>query len=99
MLLSATSKDELEAVAKSIGIVFSTFIVNGMVWPIEGQPTYLQYFSTAMPSTIPIESMNNIVFKGWGISNYNVYKGYIVSFGYSCLFIVISILKMESESK
>lgn len=97
--LSTICKTEFTAIFAAMGIMLPLIVLTGSVWPLEGMPIYLKYISYALPPTIPIESLDNIVFRGWDISNFNVYKGYLTAGGYFCLFTVLSAIGLKFEKK
>ena len=47
---------------------------------MQGQPVFVQYFGYCLPLAIPAVSVRNIVVKGFGITHYTVYGGFIVLF-------------------
>lgn len=99
ILISVFSQNEIDAIFAALGISLPFFMLSGFFWPLEGMPVYLRYFSYALPPTVPTESLNNIVFRGWGISNFAVYKGLLVSSGYVCVLTILSILGLKFEKK
>lgn len=50
----------------------------GIIWPFEGMPIYLQYFSRFFPIYYPIQTLRNLIFKGRSICETEVYFGFIV---------------------
>lgn len=82
-----------------MGITFPLIFLSGYFWPLEGMPTYLRYFAYITPATYSVESLNNIVFKGWSISHFEVYKGFLTSSGFTLFFTILSILCIKYEKK
>lgn len=66
-----------------------------MIWPIQGFPDILQYFSTCLPFTLPALSVNDIIAKGFGIKDSSVIKGFGISVTWMivCLFLALKTLK------
>ena len=44
-----------------------------------GMPFYLRTISYSMPMTYPIESLRCIFSKGWGVNEFDVYAGIVIS--------------------
>lgn len=99
MLISLTSTGEVQATFVAMGILLPLFVLTGCAWPLEAQPTLLQHISYALPATLPIESLNCVIFRGWGISNFHVYKGFLSSAGYFLLFTVLNVIGLKFEKK
>lgn len=60
------------------GTFYPMIILCGLLWPLEGMPYILRKFALVLPFTIPTISVRNIMSKGWSITHYQVYIGYIV---------------------
>lgn len=97
ILISSISKDV--AFSSMICVcVFAVYLTaGGVYWPIENSPYVLQWFSTLLPSTVPVNSMRNIMFRGWGIHYFQVYIGFIVTYIWLFIFIVVSVLALKTN--
>lgn len=82
MLISALCRKTITATMIAIGTLFFIIIVSGVFWPVESMPLWIQWFSLAQPSTIPIESLRSILSRGWGWTHYGVLKGFAVTFAW-----------------
>ena len=73
ILFSNLISDELIALLFIIWL-FVISLTIGVFWPIENMPQYLQFASKFYPTTLPIISMRNIMYRGWGIDYFEVYS-------------------------
>jgi ABC-type polysaccharide/polyol phosphate export permease len=62
----------------------STYFI-GILWPIEGMPLVMQYFTYLLPCTLATESIRSIISRGWGFTHFRVWPG----FANSIIWIVI----------
>jgi ABC-type multidrug transport system permease subunit len=75
--------DELNsAIHISLGSVYINLFISGILWPMEGMNVVLRYFCYLMPQTLAIESLRNIMGRGWGIERPEVFGGILISFGW-----------------
>jgi ABC-type polysaccharide/polyol phosphate export permease len=73
-------------------ILLFLFITSGLFWPMEAiTPTFRTIFSCT-PLTLPLDSLRSLMTRGWSISNYNVFIGYIVSITYTFVISLINFL-------
>ncbi|XP_075526822.1 ABC transporter G family member 20-like [Dermacentor variabilis] len=66
--------------------------VAGILWPLEGIPKVIRYFSYLMPLTLPADSLRSVMSKGWGLTHPNVLMGLLVNTGWTIFFIVSCML-------
>lgn len=62
--------------------------VAGILWPLEGIPKVIRYFSYLMPLTLPADSLRSVMSKGWGLTHPNVLMGLLVNTSWTIFFIV-----------
>ena len=68
-----------------IGLAFPSLILSGFLWPIQGMPKFLQFFSQALQFNLPAVALINIVSKEQTLVNSTVLEG----FGISIMWILI----------
>lgn len=66
-----------------IGIIALTFAeaiqaLSGALWPLEGQPLILKYFSYIMPLTLPSISIRDVMIRGFDMKNPSVINGLLL---------------------
>ena len=71
----------------------------GMLWPLEGMPTFLYYFAKLLPSTIPIESLHDILERGRSIVESRVYNGYLVTLAWIFIQVGLCLVILQLKSK
>ncbi|XP_050449828.1 ABC transporter G family member 23-like isoform X2 [Cataglyphis hispanica] len=96
--ISVTCKDHTMANYASTGSFFPLIIISASIWPIEGMPDVLRYFSYCTPTTLPSIALRAVIFKGYALDKEEVFTGVLVSCAYiSMLFIFVLIgLKLKS---
>ena len=60
------------------------------MWPVEGMPYGLQQIAWYLPCTASCQAMRDIMSRGWGIAEPNVYLGVVSSVSWSAVFILMS---------
>lgn len=73
------------------------FLFIGLIWPIEGMPQYLRWFSESLPFTIPVQSMRNVMKKNWGFFHPDVFKGIAIEVVWIILLGIISGYLVKSK--
>jgi ABC-type uncharacterized transport system permease subunit len=73
--------------------------VTGMMWPLEGMPAKLRAVAYCLPGTVPIVSLHDILRRGKGILESQVYSGFLVTIFWILLHcgMCIVILKLKSK--
>ncbi|KYM87309.1 ABC transporter G family member 20 [Atta colombica] len=97
-IISVTCKNLIVAHYSAAGSFFLLIFLNGSMWPIEGMPKMLRWFSYALPTTLPSISLREIIYKGYSISKPQIYIGLLISIGWSLLFLIISIFRVKLKS-
>ncbi|XP_011700769.1 PREDICTED: ABC transporter G family member 20-like isoform X2 [Wasmannia auropunctata] len=96
--ISVWCKNHTAAHYCSAGSFFPLIVLNGCIWPLEGMPKALRWLSYALPTTLPSESMRGILYKGYSMSDSQVYIGFIISIAWILLYFVIIFLGLRSKS-
>ena len=99
LFVSAIADTENIATMLSLGAFFPSFLMSGSNWPIEAMADGLRYISYIMPATVPTQSMRYIVIRGWDISYWQVYIGFIVTGAWIFIFITISTFTIKYKKR
>jgi len=67
ILLSASAKNELQAIQFIPLVLFPSILLAGMFWPVESIPQFLQPISYGVPLRYGIDAMRSIMLRGWGL--------------------------------
>ena len=81
-LISSLCDSQAVAMQLSIGSFYPNLLLSGILWPLEGMPSYLRIVAKLLPNTLACQAMRDIMLRGWGVEREEVYLG--VSF---CLFL------------
>ncbi|KAF5273870.1 hypothetical protein FQA39_LY00985 [Lamprigera yunnana] len=74
-------------------------MISGIIWPLESMNYYLRYVAFCFPFTLPIQSLRNILQKGWSINQCTVLIGYIILLGWTLIYILFSIVIIKLKKK
>lgn len=91
MLLSAVFKKTHEAGVVAIGTIFFIFIISGVLWPVEAIGLWLRWFAYILPCTIPNDTLRSILSRGIGFTDWQYWKGILISLGWAVTLFFISI--------
>ncbi|KAF5272003.1 hypothetical protein FQR65_LT04984 [Abscondita terminalis] len=92
LAVSSWCATERNAVYLLLGAFFPLIIVSGILWPLEAMNYYLKIVSSCMPLTMPIDSLRNVLQKGWDYSNPSIYVGLIVINVWTIIFLVAGVV-------
>lgn len=92
LVVSATCHQENTAVMMILGTFYPNLILSGIIWPLEAMPYWIRWFSYIQPQTLPTETLRHVLSRGWGITEYGVYIGFIVTVGWMAFFFVAAAL-------
>jgi len=92
LLISAITDEETNATMLALGSFYPNLLLSGTVWPTQGMPTGLRYFSYILPQTLPIEAMRYMVSRGWGFTHGPVLIGFGVSLAWTAVFLTLAIV-------
>ncbi|XP_017786452.1 PREDICTED: ABC transporter G family member 23-like [Nicrophorus vespilloides] len=73
--VSVVSNSHSAANIFSTGIFYPMIILCGMIWPLEAQPTVLNFISKCLPFTLSIVSLREIIKKGRTFTHPEVLSG------------------------
>ncbi|XP_038163354.1 ABC transporter G family member 23 isoform X3 [Cyprinodon tularosa] len=98
LVISAGIDDEQSANQAALGIFYPNLILSGIIWPVECIPYPLRYLSLVLPQTYASESLRCIMYRGWGLSEMMVWRGFAVTLGWNTFFLILAtvILKLRT---
>ncbi|KAM6916807.1 ABC transporter G family member 23 [Xenentodon cancila] len=98
LVISAAIDDEQNANQAALGIFYPNLILSGIIWPVECIPYPLRYLSLILPQTYASESLRCIMYRGWGLSQMLVWRGFAVTLGWNSFFLILAtvILKLRT---
>jgi len=92
LLISSLCESETAATMLALGSFYPNLLLSGTVWPTQGMPDFIRYFSYILPQTLPIESMRYILSRGWDPSYPEVAIGFFVTIVWTMIFMILTIL-------
>ena len=90
LVISAVCNNETSAIQIAIGSFYPAIVLSGVMWPLEGMPLVLRYISYVLPTTYAAESMRSIMGRGWGLSEMDVWRGYLVAFSWFVILLILA---------
>ncbi|CAH1100505.1 unnamed protein product [Psylliodes chrysocephalus] len=96
-VISAICELERNAIQLALGSFYPTLLLSGVIWPIEGMPTILRYISTFLPLTLATTSLRSMMTRGWGLSEPDVYYGFIATIIWIGAFLTISLVVLKAK--
>ncbi|XP_030750301.1 sulfate/thiosulfate import ATP-binding protein CysA-like isoform X2 [Sitophilus oryzae] len=89
---SSICKTPTEANIMCTGGYLPMTVICGVIWPIEGMPTFLRLLATILPCTTGIESFRNVMLKKWPLWHQSVILGVGVAVIWIILLATLSII-------
>jgi ABC-type polysaccharide/polyol phosphate export permease len=89
LLLGTLAAHEMEVLITLMLINSFNIISCGALWPLEAVRPLYRIFCRMMPSSLAIESLRSIVFRGWGLEHFSVWKGFLSSWSYAIVCIAL----------
>ena len=97
-LISALCDSQAVAMQLSIGSFYPNLLLSGILWPLEGMPTYLQTIASLLPNTKACQAMRDIMLRGWGVDREEVYLGIVSSSVWILVFLSLSLVIVKFKS-
>ncbi|CAF1004312.1 unnamed protein product [Rotaria sordida] len=92
LVISTIFTTEINAHQVTMSTFYPVLLLSGIVWPIEGQPMWMRRIAKWLPMTKAIDAMRGILLKGWSIKHLIVQQGFIVTFIWSMVFLILTLL-------
>jgi len=97
-LISALCDSQAVAMQLSIGSFYPNLLLSGILWPLEGMPSYLQTIASLLPNTQACQAMRDIMLRGWGVDREEVYFGLVSSSVWILIFLSLSLVVVKFKS-
>jgi len=94
-VISAICELERNAIQLALGSFYPTLLLSGVIWPIEGMPTFLKYLSTFLPLTMATTALRSMLTRGWEIYEKDVYMGFVSTLIWIFIFLSISFIVLR----
>ncbi|CAG9760962.1 unnamed protein product [Ceutorhynchus assimilis] len=74
--VSTICEDHSQANISVTGGFLPMMLLCGLIWPLEAMPIGLRIFAKCLPFTLAIESLRNVIKKGWPLWDFQVFQGF-----------------------
>ncbi|XP_072378316.1 ABC transporter G family member 23-like [Diabrotica undecimpunctata] len=89
--ISVISTDHTMANVVLTGLYLPVNLLSGWMWPVEGMVYGLRILARIFPLTIAIESLRNVLKKGWTIEYLGVIDGFLIGGVWTIFFGAVSV--------
>lgn len=90
LLVSSIVSDQNGAALAIVSSLVIKITMSGILWPIEAIPRFLRPLCYSLPLTLPIKALRGITLKGADLTDRWVQLGFLVSLGWTIVFLTIS---------
>ncbi|KAF7661925.1 hypothetical protein LDENG_00249910 [Lucifuga dentata] len=90
LVISASIDNEQSANQAALGMFYPNLMMSGIIWPVECVPYPLRYISLMLPQTYASEALRCIMYRGWGLSQMMVWRGFAVTIGWNIFFLILA---------
>lgn len=97
--VSALARSESEAIQVVLAIFFPSLLLSGIIWPLEAVPSWFSWVSLSLPTTWVSMSLRAVMIKGWNITYFEVYMGYLVSISWTLILLLIAAFRLSSRER
>jgi ABC-type multidrug transport system permease subunit len=63
---------------------------KGTIFPFEALPVPIQYVGYLVPGTLPGDALRSILLRGWGITHYSVWIGFVSAAAWTAIYWIIT---------
>lgn len=81
------------------GCMTPAIVLSGTLWPREGMHVVLQKAAWYLPVAHAAHSMNSILNRGWGLSNPNVYLGFVNCFAWITICLIVCVVTFRYKQR
>jgi ABC-type multidrug transport system permease subunit len=78
LAISSWSDNEVEVLQIAVGTIFPSLLISGIIWPIEAMPGWVKVLTNFSPITHTAAAMRDVACRGWGITYFSVWFGFVV---------------------
>uniref|UniRef100_A0A0A1XFV5 ABC transporter G family member 20 n=1 Tax=Zeugodacus cucurbitae TaxID=28588 RepID=A0A0A1XFV5_ZEUCU len=96
-LISSVCELERNAIQLALGSFYPTLLLSGVIWPIEGMPIVLRYISLCLPLTLATTSLRSILTRGWEITEFAVYSGFLSTLAWIFGFLILTLIVLQAK--
>ena len=88
--ISSLSDNEVQVLELAVATIFPSLLLSGIIWPVEGMPKWVRVMTNFSPLTHTAEAMRGIASRGWGLTHFSVWFGYVAVILWSLFFNIVA---------
>ena len=81
----------------ALGSFFPALLLSGVIWPVQAIPPYLRWMSLALPTTWAASAGRDVMSRGWGLADREVWLGLLVIAGWNVVMFVIAATRLRTQ--
>lgn len=93
ILISSIAKREVQVLQFMPPLLLTAFLLGGIVWPLEGIPSWLLPISYVLPPTYAVHGLRAVLLKGWGLDK--IWLDILALALFEVVFLVLAMLKLK----
>jgi len=93
ILISSVAKREAQVLQFMPPLLLTAFLLGGIVWPLEGIPSWLLPLSYVLPPTYAVHGLRSVLLKGWGLDK--IWLDILALALFEVVFLVLAMLKLK----
>ena len=97
LVIAAVCSEERQAMQLALGSFFPALLLSGVIWPVQAIPPYLRWMSLALPTTWAASAGRDVMSRGWGLADREVWLGVLVIAGWNVLMFAIAATRLRTQ--
>ena len=97
LVIAAVCSEERQAMQLALGSFFPALLLSGIIWPVQGIPSYLRWMSLALPTTWAASAGRDVMSRGWGLADREVWLGLLVIVGWNAVLFIIAASRLRTQ--
>ena len=99
LVIAAVCSEERQAMQLALGSFFPALLLSGIIWPVQAIPSYLRWMSLALPTTWAASAGRDVMGRGWGLADREVWLGILVVVGWNVVLFVIAATRLRTREE
>ncbi|XP_027196886.2 ABC transporter G family member 20-like isoform X3 [Dermatophagoides pteronyssinus] len=98
LLISATCEVNFSAFFIALSVTLSQLFTSGAFFPIVSFDPLIKFFLSITPIAMPVESLRNVMLRGWNLNHFHVVHGLLANIGTTIVFGLIALYFFKRKS-
>lgn len=98
LLISATCEVNFSAFFIALSVTLSQLFTSGAFFPIVSFDPVIKFFLSITPIAMPVESLRNVMLRGWNLDRFHVLHGLLANVGTTIVFGLVALYFFKRKS-